>query len=107
MGLRRIGRYVPYYYLTQIVVTSDVFQEAYRHGEKIAQVLKRELSSAQTIILGPVVPYIKRIKNTYQTQLIIKYKNEEKLKATLEQILVSYNDRSIGVTIDMYPNFLV
>lgn len=106
MKIRHLGRYVPYYFMSQIVIASDTMQESYRQGDRIARFLKNKLSE-EAIILGPVIPQVGRLKNLYYTQLIIKYKHEPNLKQTLEQILVTYNDHSVHVTIDMYPNFLV
>ena len=106
MTLRRLGRYVPYYFMCQIVISSDTMSESYRQGERIRRFLQKELSE-EAILLGPVIPSVGRIKNKYYTQLIVKYKKESKLKRALEQVLVTYNSQAVNVTIDMYPNFLV
>lgn len=106
MTLRRLGRYVPYYFMCQIVISSDTMSESYRQGERIRRFLQKELSE-EAILLGPVIPSVGRIKNKYYTQLIVKYKKESNLKRALEQVLVTYNSQAVNVTIDMYPNFLV
>jgi primosomal protein N' (replication factor Y) (superfamily II helicase) len=106
MKMRKMGMYVPYYFMCQILVTSDQFQMAMKQAEKIARYIKAQVSE-QTIVLGPVVPSIKRINNLYQTQLIVKYKDESRLRTALESILISYSDQAVQVTIDMYPHFLL
>ncbi len=106
MRLRRLGKYTPYYFMTQIVITDDVFQETLKEANKIYLFLKEKLSN-DVILLGPVVPQIKRIKNNYFSQIIVKYRKEPLLKKTLESILMSYQENKVNVTIDMYPNFLL
>jgi len=106
MKMRKLGRYLPYYFMVQVVVSSDAFQEAYRQGERIAKFLKEHVSE-ETVILGPVVPQMKRVRNRFYTQLIIKYKQEPKIRDALESVLISYNQKNVSITIDMYPNFLL
>ncbi|MDF2699367.1 MAG: priA [Haloplasmataceae bacterium] len=106
MKLRKIGKYVPYYFMTQIVVTDENFSEAMKEANKIVQYLIANLSN-EVIILGPVVPQIKRVNNVFQTQIIIKYKHEPNLKKALENILITYNNKKVNIIIDMYPNFLL
>jgi primosomal protein N' (replication factor Y) len=106
MRIRKLGKYLPYYFMTQIVVTADIFQETLKAANNILSFLKKHLSS-ECILLGPVVPQIKRINNLYSSQIIIKYKKEPHLEKTLESIIISYQDRSVSVIIDRYPNFLL
>lgn len=106
MRIRRLGRYVPYYFMCQIVIASDTLQESYRQGERIVRFLKESLSS-ESILLGPVIPQVGRLNNQYFTHVIIKYKREPQLKSALEQILMTYSSGSVHVAIDLYPTFLV
>lgn len=106
MQLRKLGKYPPYYFLSQIVVSDEIFQQTMKEANKIANYLKRHLSK-EVVVLGPVIPQIKRINNIYQTQIIIKYRKEPNLKKVLNDILISYNDKKIHLAIDMYPNFLL
>lgn len=105
MKMRLMGKYVPYYYMCQVIVKSDVFQESMKHAEKIKSYIQKHLTD-QAILLGPVVPSIKRINNVYQSQIIIKYKDEQKLRSALEAILINYSEKQVNVLIDMYPQFL-
>lgn len=106
MRLRKLGRYTPYYFMTQIIISDDIFQETLKEANKIHLFLKEQLSN-DVILLGPVVPQIKRINNNYFSQIIIKYRKEPLLRKTLESILMSYQENKVNVTIDMYPNFLL
>ncbi len=106
MKIRKLGRYVPYYFMTQIVVSDEVFQETLKEANKIVTYLKNNLSN-ECILLGPVVPQIKRMNNIYSSQIIIKYKKEPQLEKVLESILVTYQEKKVNVIIDRYPNFLL
>lgn len=106
MKVRKLGKYSPYYYLTQIIVQSEVFQDTLKEGNKIVNYLKGQISS-EAIVLGPVVPQIKRLNNLYSTQIIIKYKQEKQLPEALEYILNSYQDSPVNVIIDRYPTFIM
>lgn len=105
MKLRKLGKYTPYYFMTQIVVTCDVFQETLKEANKIVNYIKKDISE-EAVILGPVVPQIKRLNNLYSSQIIIKYKREPNLEKVLESIMLSYQDKMVNVIIDRYPNFL-
>lgn len=106
MKIRQLAKYSPYYYLTQIVTTCEDFQETFKEANKIVNYLKEQLSS-ECIILGPVVPQIKRINKLYSTQIIIKYKIEPNLDKVLESIMLTYQDHQVNVIIDRYPYFVI
>lgn len=106
MKIRKMGRYIPYYFMAQIVVTDEVFQETLKEANKIVIYLKNHLSS-ECILLGPVIPQIKRLNNLYSSQIILKYKKEPQLEAVLESLIVSYQDKLVNVIVDRYPNFLL
>lgn len=76
---------------------------------QLAEQIRTQLSP-QSILLGPTPGAILRIKNRYYYQLIIKYKNEPKLQATLEDILqVSQKDQRQGllIAIDNEPMYFI
>ncbi|QVK18829.1 primosomal protein N' [Mycoplasmatota bacterium] len=106
MKIRKMGKYIPYYFMAQIVVTDEVFQETLKEANKIVNYLKNHLSS-ECLLLGPVIPQIKRLNNLYSSQIIVKYKKEPQIEAVLESLIVSYQDKSVNVIVDRYPNFLL
>ncbi len=106
MKTRRMGKYSPYYYMTQIVISDEIFQEALKEAQSILNYLKKHLSN-ECILLGPVIPQIKRLNNLYKAQIIIKYKKEPELESVLETIIVSYQNKKADVIVDRYPNFLL
>ena len=67
--------------------------------------LKKQLSP-QAIILGPTPKTITRIDNRYYYQIIIKYRKEPQLKATLDEILVQSQKKQrqgLQIAIDNEP----
>ena len=106
MNVRKLGKYVPYYYLSQIIISDEDYQEMMKVGQRIADFLKKQIGN-EAIILGPVALSIMRINNLYYTQIIIKYKNIPQLKTILKDILIAYESKKVNIIIDMYPHYLL
>lgn len=101
MKYRKIGGYVPYYFVATIMVQSKEFKKIFTEGNKIKSYLSKNLSE-KAIILGPVVPYVSRIKNYYRAQIVIKYKTEKNLGKVLIEMEKMVRD-DVDITIDRYP----
>ncbi|XMB85691.1 primosomal protein N' [Mycoplasmatota bacterium WC44] len=101
---RKIGGYVPYYFIETIMVSSINERLALLEANKIFSILKKELSS-RARLLGPLVPYVSKIKNRYRAQIIIKYKREDNLNKVLEEIN-KYQNKDVLISVDRYPNFI-
>ena len=55
-------------------------------------------------ILGPVSPFIAKENNTYRRLILVKYKNDDKIKPYLRKILDSFKNKSqINVKINVDP----
>ncbi|MDR0921711.1 MAG: primosomal protein N' [Lactobacillales bacterium] len=105
MGIRHLAGYPPYYFTAQIVVSHKEENVAAKKIYQLHQQLKRALSP-KTILLGPTPKSIARVNNQYYYQIIIKYKFEEKLQETLENILVENQSeafRGLNISIDADP----
>lgn len=107
MKLRKAHAYPPYYFLTSIVISHQELMKVIAASEKIANMLKTQLSE-QAIILGPAACVIPRLKDRYRYQCMIKYKNEPKLLETLRMI-VSYfeHERDLAISIDQNPQWFM
>jgi primosomal protein N' (replication factor Y) len=92
--------------MTLINVSHPELTKVITVTEKIVTFLKRELNE-QTVVLGPVVSPIARIKDRYRYQCMIKYKNEPKLTKTLRDIQQHYirdiNQGQLQIAIDLNP----
>lgn len=105
MNLRKELKYSPYYYLVSLKIISKDYEEAKKESTKIASYLKEKLTSS--IVLGPSVSSIFKVKNTYRFGIMIKYKKEENLYKTLKSLLNHYSSSSkVVVDIDFNPNVI-
>ncbi|MGP4080286.1 primosomal protein N' [Pseudalkalibacillus sp. R45] len=110
MQIRKLHQYPPFYFLALITISHEELMYVVDICEKVAGRLKESLSS-QAIVLGPVASPIPRMKDRYRYQCVIKYKNEPKLKETLNEILVHYQKRmqrdGLVVGVDMHPQTIM
>lgn len=103
MKVRKNLNYPPYCFLTLIKISSKDFKYGIEEAKKISQFLKRNLSSSTTV-LGPSMANVLRINNTYNFQVILKYKKDEKLYNALNQMIKIYEGNSkIKVELDFNP----
>ncbi|MEN0643900.1 primosomal protein N' [Alkalicoccobacillus gibsonii] len=107
---RKVGEYPPYRFMALVTISDPDLPNVIEKSQKITDFLKRTLSQ-ETVILGPVVSPIARIKDRYRYQCMIKYKNEPKLIEALQQILQHYmRDTTQGqlqISLDMHPYFFM
>lgn len=109
MNLRRQGKYPPYYYTVQLVVSHEEELQAAKKMHEIANKIKQALTP-QAIILGPTPKPMARMNRRYFYQTVIKYRFEENLGQVLEEILQeSQKDIRSGlrVSIDMEPQHFI
>jgi primosomal protein N' (replication factor Y) (superfamily II helicase) len=110
MNMRKQIGYPPYYYLVLINVSHMNVIQASEITERIATFLKDNLTT-QSVILGPVVSPISKIKDRYRYQCMIKYKNESNLLKSLQEIVKHYNKDihkgNLQLSIDLNPYTLM
>ena len=100
MNIRHKLMYPPYYYICSIVVSSLSFNESKNEADKIKKYLDNNLDDSY-IILGPTVASIVRLNNKYRFNIMIKYKDINKLLTVLKEI----NDINIkNVNVDINVN---
>ncbi|OLG11383.1 Helicase PriA essential for oriC/DnaA-independent DNA replication [Bacillus paralicheniformis] len=107
---RREQAYPPYYYLALVSVSHEEVTKAALVTEKIANYLKKNISS-EAKILGPVASPIARIKDRYRYQCVIKYKQENQLTSLLKNIMDHYKrdieQKQLMISIDMNPYMMM
>jgi primosomal protein N' (replication factor Y) len=86
MHMRHEGNYPPYFFTFKLTVSHEEEDKAAKAVYRLADMLTAHLSN-QAIILGPTRGAIARVKRRYYYQIVIKYKKEPALQATLEQML--------------------
>lgn len=100
MVIRRKLSYPPYYYICNLVISADSFDEAGEYANKIKNYLDRNLNSEYTI-LGPSVNTIVKLKNKYRFNIMIKYRKMDLLHAVLSKI---YEINNSNVSVDININ---
>ncbi len=104
MKIREISGYTPFYNLTQIIITDKDVKKVLKEGTRIVLKLRRNLED-DTQVLGPVLPKIARINNYFRAQIIIKYKQSNKIDDVLKNIYQEYSE-ILTIAIDKNPSLL-
>ena len=105
MGIRRQLGYPPYYFTIGITLSHKKEEEVIRRAYEVMEILRSGLSDA-SIILGPTPKPIARTHNLYHYQILIKYRLEDKLASTLNQVLALTQEREnseLRLSIDHEP----
>ncbi|SFG02463.1 primosomal protein N' [Sporolactobacillus nakayamae] len=105
MTIRHRWGYPPFFYLVLISLTHPDPAKVAVAADRIAAILKNNLSDS-TQIYGPVVPSVSKIKDRYRYQCMVKYKREPALVPVLHQILQHFQETgkdSLQVSIDLNP----
>ena len=105
MGIRRQLGYPPYYFTIGITLSQKKEEEVLRRAYEVVEILRSGLSDA-SIILGPTPKPIARTHNLYHYQILIKYRLEDELASTLNQVLALTQEREnseLRLSIDHEP----
>ncbi|AQW22011.1 primosomal protein N' [Lentilactobacillus curieae] len=103
MGIRRLGKYPPFYYTIKITGNSKNENTVMTRMVALTSYLKEHLSS-KAIVLGPTPKMITRVNNQYYYQIIIKYRFEDQLQSALNRILNdSQKLKDVQLSIDNEP----
>lgn len=104
MLIRKTLKYPPYYYLTLLTISSKEYETASKNATTIAEILRKELN--QSVVLGPSVASLFKVKNTYHFQIILKYRTDSKQIEVLKNILKYYNNNVVKTTVTFNPTRL-
>ena len=99
MRLRKLARYVPFYYMAELSLQGDSLRDLLLRGKDIVKTLRTQLSE-EAIVLGPHIPEIARIKNKYQVIMTVKYRIEPALDGLLAKIRELYESDTIYLSVD-------
>ena len=105
MGIRRQLGYPPYYFTIGITLSHKKEEEVVKRAYEVMEILRSGLSDA-SIILGPTPKPIARTHNLYHYQILIKYRLEDELASTLNQVLTLTQEREnseLRLSIDHEP----
>lgn len=94
--------YPPYCNLTLIKISSRYENEVINESNKIVKYLN-SVKAKDVIILGPSAPSMYKVNNTFNMQIILKYKKTENIYNHLLYIKNLYDNKKIKVEIDINP----
>ena len=105
MGIRRQLGYPPYYFTIGITLSHKKEEEVVKRAYEVMNILRSGLSETSNI-LGPTPKPIARTHNLYHYQILIKYRLEDELGPTLNQVLSLTQEREnseLRLSIDHEP----
>lgn len=105
MGIRRQLGYPPYYFTIGITLSHKKEEEVVKRAYEVMNILRLGLSDTSKI-LGPTPKPIARTHNLYHYQILIKYRLEDELGPTLNQVLALTQEREnseLRLSIDHEP----
>ena len=105
MGIRRQLGYPPYYFTIGITLSHKKEEEVVKRAYEVMNILRSGLSETSHI-LGPTPKPIARTHNLYHYQILIKYRLEDELGPTLNQVLALTQEREnseLRLSIDHEP----
>jgi len=104
MKVRKIARFVPFYYMTQIKIKSKDMKECYNEAFKIKMSLIDKYREDELIVMGPIKPTISKIDSFYIFNIVIKYKVVKDLDETLKDIYDKESNNGVLISIDRFPS---
>ena len=105
MSIRRQLGYPPYYFTIGITLSHKKEEEVVKRAYEVMGILRSGLSETSKI-LGPTPKPITRTHNLYHYQILIKYRLEDELGQTLNQVLALTQEREnseLRLSIDHEP----
>ena len=101
--IRKQLGYSPFYNLVLIKISSPDYELACQEAEKIINYLRVKVDK-EVFLLGPSSASIPKINNIYYLQIVVKYKNTNKLMPLLKEIKNLYKNKTkVLVDIDINP----
>ena len=81
-------------------MTIEKFAEAFDPDDKIILFVN---ISEDMIVLGPSVSGVSRVNKIYYFQIIIKFRNKEKMREILNNVSDLENNNKVNISIDINP----
>lgn len=101
--IRKRLKYPPYFFITLLKISGKDFNVTLNEAKKISDYVKNN-KSEDMIALGPSISSVSKINNIYYFQIIIKFRDKEKNKELLNNlIMLTENNSKINLDIDVNP----
>lgn len=106
ISIRKKLCYPPYFFLANLIISGKDFNTTINEAKKIGDYLRRKIDKMM-IVLGPSVGSVARINNIYYFQIIIKYRDKDKILSILNDLqLICEDNKKIKLDVDINPNSL-
>ena len=100
---RKAQQYPPFTYLATIEISSKAEEKLEDVIRNVAVNLRNE-NMENVTVLGPIAPYIYQENGTYHRLILVKYKNSDKIKAYLANLLETFKvDNKLSIRININP----
>lgn len=109
MQIRHTWRYAPYYYSVQIKISHQFENQVAKAAYQLVEWLRNKIAD-DTIIFGPAPTTVRRMKNRYYYQILIKFKHDTGLEKALTELMADAQNLSkdgIQLAIDREPVSLI
>jgi len=100
--IRKDLKYPPYYFISLIKIGGKDYNLSLSESKKIANYIKENISE-DMIVLGPSVSGVSRVNKIYYFQIIIKFRNKEKMREILNNVSDLENNNKVSISIDINP----
>lgn len=101
--IRKKLKYPPYFFITLLKISGKDYNISLNESKKIGSYVRNN-KSEDMIILGPSVSSVSKINNIYYFQIIIKFRNKDKMQELLNNlVMITENNSKINLDIDINP----
>ena len=91
-------------FLLKTLIVNKAYKAYWQAIKEIIQELPlKENISEDMIVLGPSVAGVSRVNKIYYFQIIIKFRNKEKMREILNNVSNLENNNKVSISIDINP----
>ena len=105
MQNRKLQNYPPFYFLSSVNIKAKKEAVATQNAELVMEFLKDYFQDEKAIILGPITPFLSYRNETYEKQVLVKYKNADVAREIFTELFNTFkfkNNIEISINIDSY-----
>ena len=104
MGMRKLQKYPPYTFMAALTLSGKNEDNVVGSAFDLVDYLLKETDEETTQILGPTTPYIAKIRDTHMRTVLVKYRDQEKLREVFKKIISIFAKKpGVDITVDIDP----
>ena len=101
--IRKKLLYPPYFFIANLIISGKDYVTTINEAKKVGAFVRNRLDKT-FIVLGPSSSYVARINNIYHFEVIIKYRNKEKMLEVLNELKLNMESvNKVKLDIDINP----